>query len=120
MHRLRTSSLLARLVLAWFACVLGVAAASPLLHPRPVQPVCTAGGGTKWVVLDEDGRAMVPGHHTLDCPLCLIAGAPPPSSPASAGTSAAWAEAPDFRVAAHLPAAWAGAPLPARGPPSGR
>mgnify|MGYP007055625982 FL=1 len=44
MHALRNSVSLARLVMAWFALTLGLAIASPLVHPQAMELVCTAGG----------------------------------------------------------------------------
>ena len=41
MHALRNSVSLARLVMAWFALTLGLAIASPLVHPQAMELVCT-------------------------------------------------------------------------------
>ncbi len=78
MHVLRTSSMLARLILAWFVLLLGVAAASPFVHPKTMEVVCSAGGGVKIVYTDADGEPVQANQHTLDCSLCLPAGAPVP------------------------------------------
>jgi hypothetical protein len=117
MHALRTSSLLARLILAWFALTLGAAIASPLIHPQAMQLVCTTGSALKVVVLGEDGDATELGRHTLDCAVCLGASAPPPQaqSPAPHPQPLAHALQP---IAVAAVAALVGAPLPARGPPS--
>ncbi|KAF1045525.1 hypothetical protein [Xylophilus sp.] len=118
MHVLRTSSSrLARLVLAWFVLALGVAVASPVVHPQSMELVCTAGAGVRMVASGDDGRAIDAGRHTLDCPLCL--GAAPPPAP-----QLPRAELPQPLARARLPAAQvhvagtAGAPLPPRGPPA--
>ena len=67
MHMFRTSSLLARLILAWFVLTVGVAIASPLVHPQGMELVCTTGGTVKLVVLgDDDDGAMDSSHHTLE------------------------------------------------------
>lgn len=69
---------LARLVLAWFALALGVAAASPLVRPPVMELVCGANGQIKVVVHTDDGTAELGSAH-LDCALCLAASAPPPA-----------------------------------------
>lgn len=115
MHTLRTSPLLARLVLAWFALTLGVAAASPMVHPQSMELVCSD-GGIKLVVVGDDGQVVDASHHTLDCPMCLGAPLPPATirfemdAPPSANAVHPFA-------AAHI-AALVGAPLPPRGPPA--
>lgn len=116
MHALRTSSLLARLVLAWFVLAVGAAIASPIVHPQALQLVCTTGSTVKLVV-GEDGAATDLGHHTLDCAMCLGASAPPPAAQLPAQRHEALAHALTPTVAAAL-AAIVGAPLPARGPPA--
>ncbi|WP_428002469.1 hypothetical protein [Acidovorax sp.] len=117
MHALRTSSLLARLILAWFVLAMGVAVASPIVHPRALQLVCTTGSSVKLVVVNADGDAAGLGHHTLDCALCLGASAPPPAAQAHAAYSEPLAHALKPIAAATI-AALVGAPLPARGPPT--
>jgi len=117
MHALRTSSLLARLVLAWFVLTLGVAVASPVVHPMAMEIVCTAGGSMKVVVTSDDGPSAEMGQHTLDCSLCLAATLPLPASRVSLEMPQPLAHALKPLVAAHI-AALVGAPLPPRGPPS--
>ncbi|WP_198972372.1 hypothetical protein [Xylophilus sp. ASV27] len=117
MHALRTSCLLARLVLAWFALTLGVAAASPVVHPRATEIVCTAGGSIKIVVSSDDGASAEIGQHTLDCSLCLAATVPLPARRVALEMPQPLAHALRPLVAAHI-AALVGAPLPPRGPPS--
>jgi hypothetical protein len=116
MHALRTSSLLARLVLAWFALTLGVAGASPLVHPQAMQIVCTAAGGARIVVVGDDGQAVKMGQHSFDCSLCFAATPPPPAVqlPEPLVQPLAHALKPVF--AARI-AALVGAPFPPRGPP---
>lgn len=117
MHVLRNSPILACLVLAWFALTLGVAVASPAVHPQDVQLVCTDGGALKAVVVHDDGQAGPAAAHTLDCPACLLTTLPtlPAAAPAEVPQPLAHALHPI--AAAHI-AALAGAPLPPRGPPS--
>ncbi len=115
MHALRTSSTLARLILAWFVLMLGVAGASPLVHPKTMQVVCSAGGSVK-VVFTEDGQPVQAGQHTLDCSLCLPAGVPAPSASVTLEMPQPLAHALKPLVSAHI-AALVGAPLPPRGPP---
>jgi hypothetical protein len=117
MHFLRTSSLLARLMLAWFALTLCVAGASPILHPQAMEIVCSAGGAVKVVFTGDDGAAAEPGQHTLDCSLCLAATLPLPQSRTTVAAPQPLAYALQPIAAAHI-AARIGAPLPARGPPS--
>lgn len=116
MHVLRTSTLIARLVLAWFVLALGVAAAAPAVQPKAVELVCTAGGSVKVLVIDEDGQGSMQDQHTLDCSLCLhtLASAGRAIAPLPSQQPLAHACTP--MAAAHI-AALVGAPLPPRGPP---
>ena len=82
MHSLRSSVLLARLLLVWFALTLGVAGASPFINPQSMELVCSTGGEVKLVVTqgsndDETSKAQALGLHTLDCSLCLATMLPP-------------------------------------------
>ncbi len=77
MQTLRRARSLARLVLAWLVLSLGVAAASPLVHPQSMQMVCSAAGMLKVVVLTDDGVAVELGRSGFDCPLCVAPAAPP-------------------------------------------
>ena len=117
MHKLRSSSLLARLVLAWFMATLGVAVASPAVRPLSMQVLCSAAGSIKVLVTDDDGRVVDSGHHSLDCSLCFAAA--PPTSPVSTASlpSHATAHVLEPAYVAHI-AALVGAPLPPRGPPT--
>ena len=117
MHALRTSLVLARLTLAWFVLTLGVAGASPFVHPKAMEIVCSADGGMKIVVLNDDGQAAEASQHTLDCSLCLAPSLPIPQSHASLPMPQPLAHALKPVVAARI-AALVGAPLPPRGPPS--
>jgi len=83
-HRL-TLHRLGSLVLVWFALTLGAAIAAPLVAPGSFQLVCSAGGSVRLAV-DGDRAATTP---TLDCPLCLAAGAPPPAAVVAAGVPGA-------------------------------
>ncbi len=118
MQRLRSLSLLARLILAWFVLTVGVAIASPIVHPQTMELVCTTGGAAKLVVLDDDGeQATTAVHHTLDCPLCLQLSAPAALDQAAVHHPEPLAHALQTAVAATI-AAMVGAPLPPRGPPA--
>lgn len=116
MNALRTSSMLIRLVLAWFVLTLGVAVASPMVHPQAMEVVCSAGGSMKVVAID-DGNAVQARLYTLDCPMCLAATLPAPPANVRAELPQPLAYALRPIVAAHI-AALVGAPLPPRGPPS--
>jgi hypothetical protein len=115
MQRLRHARHLARLVLAWFALVVTVAVAAPLVHPQSVQFVCTGTGAMTLKVQagDEGGAPATP---SLDCPLCAAVAPPPPV------VAAAPAPLPLGHVLQPIPAARhaarVAAPPPARGPPA--
>ena len=114
MQRLRHARFLARLVLAWFALSLGVAIASPLVQPKAMQLVCS--GSAMKLVIQGGDEGQAPATHTLDCPLCAAASAPPPA------VEPAPVVQPLARAVQSIPAAdlaaRTAAPLPARGPPS--
>ena len=119
MQILRRSTVLARLVLACFLVAVGVATAAPLVHPKAMELVCSAGGAIQWVMADTDadGDAPAMGAHTLDCALCL-----PLALPATPVLPPVVAPAPPLRAvhpfkSAEI-AALLGAPLPPRGPPA--
>lgn len=76
LQSLRNAHHLTRLVLVWFALFIGVAVASPLVHPEGVQLVCTSAGTVKLVQLNTDGEDSESQHKGLHCPLCLPAAAP--------------------------------------------
>jgi hypothetical protein len=77
MQALRNSLSLTRLVLAWFMLTLSIAMASPIVHPKAIEVVCTSSGSMQVIMLDEDGQAAPGLHHSLDCPLCLTITTPP-------------------------------------------
>ncbi len=113
MQNLRTATRLARLVLAWFALVLGVAIASPVFKPQAVELICS-GSAVKLLSSGEAG-GKTGGPHALDCPLCVPVAAPPLQAAA-----ATFLPAPDpapQAVAAACGVAITSAPPPARGPP---
>jgi hypothetical protein len=115
MQRLRHATFLARLVLAWFALAIGAAVASPVVQPKSIELLCTGTGAMKLLVKDADGNPAPTGH-SLDCPLCGAASAPPPVARTS--EPAIEAAAPPTGVAVRPMAAATGAPMPARGPPA--
>ena len=59
------------------ALTLGLAIASPLVHPQAMELVCTAGGSVKLVVVNGEEGQAVSAQHSLDCPLCLAVTPPP-------------------------------------------
>lgn len=117
MHALRTSSQLARLVLAWFVLAMGVAVLSPVLHPQAMELVCSDAGRMKLVAVGTDGDAAPAGHHTLDCAACLAV-LPPPQASRTALPQTLPASLADARFATAAVGVPAGAPLPPRGPPA--
>ena len=117
MQTLRHAQQLARLVLVWFMCALGVAVASPMVHPQALELVCSSGGAVRLLVKTDNGVQEM-GAHSLDCPLCLVGGAPPQQAapmPAAPVQPLAYVlrSIPAARLAART-----AAPLPARGPPA--
>lgn len=113
---LRPGTGLVRLVMLWFMLSLGVAAASPLVHPQSMELICSTGGVVKIVVQTDDGVQELGATH-WDCSLCLLGGAPPASSKAPLAMPLPLGHALQSIPAARLAAATA-APLPARGPPA--
>jgi hypothetical protein len=116
MSCLRHAHRLGRLVLLWFALSLGAAIASPVVHPQALDLVCSSAGAIKVVVQTEDGVQDLGATH-LDCPMCLLTGAPPPAPPQALPHPLPLAHAVQPIPAARIAAATA-APLPARGPPA--
>lgn len=117
MTALRHTRNLARLVLAWFVLSLGVAIASPVIHPQAMELVCSAAGAIKVVVQTDDGARELGASH-LDCPMCVLTGAPPPAAqaidlPGILPLGRAVQPIPAARLAAAT-----ATPLPARGPPA--
>jgi len=115
MHILRTSSMLVRLVLAWFVLTLGAASAAPVVQPATIALVCSE-GGAKVVLVDRDGAVVHGKGHTLDCPLCLPAAVPPAVAAPRMPVPQPSAAVATIFTAARTTAS-AGAPLPPRGPP---
>lgn len=115
MHRLRTARHLARLVLVWFALSIGVAIASPMVHPQEMELICTGTGAMKVLVKTVDGVKEV-SSHTLDCPLCASVGTLSTFPRIAFEPVQPLAHVLQPVAAAHI--AWlTAAPLPARGPP---
>lgn len=114
MCALRHITLLHRLVLVWFLLSLGAAVAGPVLHPQTIELVCSSAGSVKVIVHTEDG-AQEQGRTAMDCPLCVIAGAPPVIVELRVPTPLPLARAvqstPSVRIATTQ------TPLPARGTP---
>jgi hypothetical protein len=116
MQTLRHATHIARFMLVWFALVLGVAIASPMVKPQALQLVCSGAGAVKVVVTGDDGK-LASSSHSLDCPLCANLGAPPPvemlafaaATPREFAAPDSGADALFFVLAA---------PPPARGPPT--
>ena len=113
----RSLGLVGRGVLLWFMLSMGVAIASPIVHPQAMELVCSSAGAIKVIVQADDGAQELGASH-MDCPLCVLTGAPPPV--------AALANLPVIQPLGHavqpIPAARIAAatraPLPARGPPA--
>lgn len=117
MQALRSSKLIASLVLVWFALFVGSAMASTLINPGNLQLVCSSDGGMK-MVDSGNGEGDIPLAKTMDCPLCASVTAPLPGTHTGQSpvpTSLAHALHPV--AAAHLASVTA-PPLPSRGPPA--
>lgn len=116
-HTPRLLGLVGRWVLLWFAMSLGVAVASPIVHPQAMELVCSSVGSVKVVIHTEDGAQEMGASH-MDCPLCVLTGAPPPALAIVSFDL----PLPLGRVVQPIPAARhaaaTAAPLPARGPPT--
>jgi len=116
-HPTRFLGLAGRWVLLWFVLSLGVAVASPLVNLQAMELVCSSAGSIKVVVHTEDGTQEMGASH-MDCPLCVLSGAPPPAVAAPVFDL----PLPLGRVVQSIPAARlaaaTAAPLPARGPPA--
>ncbi len=117
MHFLRRTRFLTCFMLVWFSAMVGVATASPFIHPQSLQMVCSSGGEVKLLVTTDDGVQLQ--QHRLECPLCLpMGGTPPPPAPGPAlPLVQPLAVALQPIPAAHI-ALRTSAPLPARGPPA--
>lgn len=119
LQSLRNAPWLAKLALLWFALTLGAAVASPLVNPQTELVICTGAGMLK-VVLADDGSvtpaATPDSGDTLFCPLCLLAGAPPPVVLNAVASPQPLAHALQ-RIPAAIIAARTAAPPPARAPP---
>jgi hypothetical protein len=79
LQSLRQTQAVIRWMLVWFVLSLGVAVASPVVNPQALTLVCSAAGAVQLKV-GTDGDAPQPLGHTLDCVLCMVAGAPPASA----------------------------------------
>lgn len=114
-HTLRSSPWLARLALLWFALTLGVAVASPLVHPQSELVICS-GVGMQKVLLNDDGTVTTSSVSGMSCPLCLVGGAPPQAAAFTVAPVHSLGHVLRSTPASHVVALTA-APPPARGPP---
>ena len=117
MRTLRHFTFIARFVLASMVLALGVAVASPLVKPQNTVVICSASGGMKTIVVQEDGSTTEVAGSGMECPLCAITGVPLQSVKTQAAPSQPLAYALQSIPSAHI-AARTAAPLPARGPPT--
>lgn len=79
---MRTLNHLRRLrsvIAAWVLLAMGVAMASPLVQPRAFELICSGAGAYLLAAQSDDGGT---GSHNkdLNCGLCLMGAAPPPSA----------------------------------------
>lgn len=116
MVALRQTRQIARFVVVWFALSLGAAMASPWINPQTIQLVCSSSAGMEIVVSDDEG-VVDPVSLSMQCPLCVGVGAPPPFPMLQGASAAPMPQV--LPVAVAAPAATViAAPLPARGPPA--
>ncbi|MFZ4287201.1 DUF2946 domain-containing protein [Variovorax sp. HJSM1_2] len=111
---------MARWVCCWWLLALGVAMASPMVRPQAMELVCSSAGVVKLVQKAgdaEDSAAPRLAGHTLDCPLCMASGAPPPVLSGEPLAPPPWLRHVLHGQASAPWVATAAAPLPARGPP---
>ncbi|CAN5591136.1 hypothetical protein BH10PSE18_BH10PSE18_10010 [soil metagenome] len=81
-----------------------------------MELVCSAAGAVKVIVQTDDGVQELGASH-MDCPLCVLTGAPPTAAPlADIPSPQPLGRAVQPIEAARIAAVTAG-PLPARGPP---
>jgi hypothetical protein len=116
LHTLRNTPWLAKMALLWFALTLGVAVASPVLHPQTQITLCSAGGTMLNVLLNDDG-SLDSSSATLDCPLCVLGHAGAPAQARAHEPIQPLGRVLQSIPAAHIAAASA-APPPSRGPPN--
>lgn len=116
MQTLRRTKHLARFVLAWFVCALGVAVASPLIQTQEFTLVCSDVGTVKLQAVSDD-RVAPRIDHILDCPLCLPLFAPPVPTPLQSAHGVAPLAMAQGIAKALAPSERA-APFFARGPPT--
>lgn len=76
LQSLRQDRTIVHAMLVWFALSLGVAVAAPVVNPQALTLVCSAAGVVQ-LKAGTDGDAPPSMGHTLDCVLCMVAGAPP-------------------------------------------
>lgn len=119
LHTLRNTPWLVRLALLWFALTLGVAVASPMVHPQDELVICTGAGMLK-VVLADDGTVTAAATSdtgdALFCPLCMVGGATAPFVLDRVEPPHPLSHVQQSIPAEHI-ATLSAAPLPARGPP---
>ena len=113
----RTFTAMRLWVLAWFMASLGVAIAAPIVHPQPIQIICSSTGTLMLMMQSDDGTVEKMGSVGMDCPLCSPAGAPPAATIGTLIPPLPLAHALLPIESARIAAATA-APLPARGPPA--
>ena len=115
MYSLRPTRRIAGLVLAWFVVFVAAAGIAPWMQAQPMQDVCSASGVPH---AGKDGSAADRhAGHAMECALCTGVSGPPLELAVLPEPPQPLAHALRPVVAATI-AALAGAPLPARGPPS--
>lgn len=115
LQTLRETRAIVRWMLVWFALSLGVAVASPAVNPQGWTLVCSAAGAVQLKLTGDDGAPQAAAH-TLDCVLCMVAGAPPQTGSVLAALPALVHAQP--AALAQRPVGRVVAAAAARGPPA--
>lgn len=117
LQSLRHSRTLTRLVLAWFVFAMGMAVAAPTVQPLALGSICSATATSDVASAAPDGNAAAGVHHSVQCVLCLAAGAPP-AALATLSFGFSGSSAPHAVRNRALALAARQSPLAARAPPA--
>ena len=117
MVRSRPPAWICRLLLICYCAMLGAGTLAPMVTGSQWQVVCLGSGGVKMVAVDLDGDSEMGAESPMSCPLCQPATLPPVHRSIEHLLPQPLQHALRPAVVARLTAI-AGAPLPARGPPT--
>ncbi len=106
-----------RVVLAWYVLFLTAAIASPMVHAKPLEIVCSASGQMKVVEAGDQSQPLTP-HQGLACFLCLATAACLPCANSSFSLIPPPFEHRAWPVTSTNLVNLTAPPLPSRGPPN--